>query len=374
MIRTPTLIIGAGPAGLAVAGRLRQRNSEFLIIEKGGHVAESWHHHYDRLQLHTVKRLSHLPGFPFPVHYPRYVPRQLLVDYYKDYARRFDIEPRFGVEALSVSPADGGWLTSTGTDGDLLSSAVVMATGVNRVPTRPQLAGEGEFLGVVLHSRDYKNPRPFQGMRVLVVGMGNTGAEIALDLCEHGVPVSISVRGPVNVLPRDVLGRPTQLTAMMLARLPFDLGNSIGSFLRRLTVGDLTRFGIATPRIAPIEQLRVHGKTPVIDLGTVARIKAGDIGVHGAIERLGSTTVRFDDGMERPFDAIILATGYQPRVEDLLGDVSGLLDRNGAPADVVGTGPYQGLFFTGFNNYQPGGILGTVVQESEQIVERITPG
>lgn len=374
VIRSPTLIIGAGPAGLAVAGRLRQQGSEFVILEKGSDVAESWHHHYDRLQLHTVKQLSHLPGMSFPEHYPRYVPRALLVDYYRDYALRFRIEPRFGLEAVSLARNEDGWVTRVASDEQFRSDAVVLATGVNRVPNRPALAGEEGFAGSIIHSAEYRNPEPFKGSRVLVVGMGNTGAEIALDLCEHGISTSISVRGPVNVLPRDVLGRPTQLTAMMLARLPFNLGGPVGSLLRRLTVGDLSRFGIPTPTIAPIEQLRIHGKTPVIGIGTVARIRAGDIGVHGAIERLAGDTVWFRDGASDTVDAIILATGYRPRVEDIVGDVTGLLDRNGAPTPVIGTGLREGLFFTGFDNYRPGGILGTVFEESMKIVQRIPAG
>ena len=105
--------------------------------------------------------------------------------------------------------------------------------------------------------------------------MGNTGAEIALDLSEAGVDSTISVRGPINIVPRDVLGRPTQLTARMLARLPIGLADWLGSLLRRMTVGDLTAYGIATPEIAPLAQLRVKGKTPVIDVGTVSRIRKG---------------------------------------------------------------------------------------------------
>lgn len=371
MIPTPTLIIGAGPAGLAVAGRLRARGSPFEIIEKGEHVAESWHHHYDRLQLHTVKELSQLPGRAFPDHYPRYVPRSLLVDYYRNYAASLDIKPRFRTEAVSVRREEHGWLTRSASGPAFRSDAVVVATGVNRIPNRPSLPGEASFKGVVMHSRAYRNPEPFEGKRVLVVGMGNTGAEIALDLCERAVPTALSVRGPVNVLPRDVLGRPTQLTAMTLARLPFGLGSPVGSVLRRLTMGDLSRYGIPTPDIAPIEQLRIYGKTPVIDLGTVARIKTGEIRVHGAIETLRDTTVCFADGVEEPFDAIVLATGYRPRVEDLLGDVTGLLDGNGAPGVVVGTGIRDGLFFIGFDNYRPGGILGTVQEESRIIANQL---
>jgi cation diffusion facilitator CzcD-associated flavoprotein CzcO len=102
------LIIGAGPAGLAVAGRLRQKNIDFEMLEAGQHAGNAWHGHYDRLHLHTVKELSHLPGLPFPADYPRYVPRHLLVRYFEDYVKAFNIQPHFSQRVVS---------TRRGTDG-----------------------------------------------------------------------------------------------------------------------------------------------------------------------------------------------------------------------------------------------------------------
>jgi cation diffusion facilitator CzcD-associated flavoprotein CzcO len=202
--------------------------------------------------------------------------------------------------------------------------------------------------------------------------MGNTGAEIGLDLCEHAVQTTISVRGPVNIVPRDVFGRPTQLTAMLTARLPEKLGDRLGVLMRRVTVGDLTALGIETPRLPPAAQLRVHGQTPVMDIGTVKRVKAGDIRVKGAIARLTADGVVFSDGTEERFDDIILATGYRPLVEELITDHEGLLDAQGVPRHVAPGGRHSGLFFIGFDNYQPGGILGTMMGQSQTIAEAIS--
>ncbi len=371
MIETATLIIGAGPAGLAVAGRLRQAGLDFVMIEKSERVGDSWHRHYDRLHLHTVKQLSHLPGLAFPDEYPRYVPRGRLAEYYADYARTFSIEPRFGEEAKTVRRSDGRWLTTTGTGLVILSDNVVIATGLNQAPFQPSYPGAEVFTGRFIHSKEYRNADPFAGESVLVVGMGNTGAEIALELCEAGIETSISVRGPVNIVPRDVLGRPTQLTARMLARLPVGLGDRVGTLIRRVTVGDLTPYGIATPEIAPLAQLRERGKTPVIDVGTVEAIKDGSITVRPAIDHLESDRVVFTDGSEGWYDSVILATGYRPMLEGLLPDGQDLLDENGVPRAAVGNDRYRGLFFVGFDNHRPGGVLGTVVEESAGVVERI---
>jgi cation diffusion facilitator CzcD-associated flavoprotein CzcO len=370
-VETPTLIVGAGPAGLAVAGRLRQARLEFVVIEKSDRVGDAWHHHYDRLHLHTVKQLSHLPGLDFPEQYPRYVPRKELADYYTRYADVFSIEPMFRVEAEEILRSDDKWVTRAQRGLQISSDHVVVATGLNRVPERPSYEGEDGFTGQLIHARDYREPGPFAGQRVLVVGMGNTGAEIALDLSEAGVDSTISVRGPINIVPRDVLGRPTQLTARMLARLPTGLADRLGSLLRRMTIGDLTAYGIATPDIAPLAQLRVRGKTPVIDVGTVSRIKRGLIAVRPGIDHFEADRVVFNDGRTDRFDTVIFATGYRPMLGEILKAGEDLLDEQGLPRQVIGEGPSRGLFFVGFDNHRPGGVLGTVFEESETVVDQI---
>jgi cation diffusion facilitator CzcD-associated flavoprotein CzcO len=370
-VETPTLIVGAGPAGLAVAGRLRQAGLDFVLIEKSDRVGDAWHCHYERLHLHTVKQLSHLPGLDFPEHYPRYVPRKELADYYTRYADVFSIEPIFGEAAVEILPSSDKWLTRTQQGLEISSDHVVVATGLNRIPQRPSYEGEDRFTGQRIHARDYREPGPFAGQRVLVVGMGNTGAEIALDLSEAEVDSTISVRGPVNIVPRDVLGRPTQLTARMLARLPTRLADGLGSLLRRMTVGDLTAYGIATPEIAPLAQLRLRGKTPVIDVGTVRRIKKGLIAVRPGIDVFEADTVVFTDGRKDRYDTVIFATGYRPMLDEILNAGDEYLDEKGLPHQVIGEGPSRGLFFVGFDNHRPGGVLGTVFEESEAVVDRI---
>ncbi len=374
MEQTTVLIIGAGPAGMAAAARLRQKGIAFEILEQNEAVASSWRQHYDRLHLHTVKEHSHLPFMEFPNHYPRYVSRRMLVDYFDAYAQKFDIRPHLGEEVVSIRPGEGAWEVRTRSGKTFSASHVVVATGLNRVPNRPRYEGEERFQGKIRHSRQYKNYRPFCNQKVLVVGFGNTGAEIALDLSENDIPTCLSVRGPVNVVPRDFLGNPTQKTAFTLARLPYWLGDWIGAKVQRLAFGDLRPYGLAPSDVPPARQLRETGKTPVIDIGTVEQIKAGRIKVKPGIERFTETGARFEDGTEEPFDTVILATGYRAKLEDFLPFTDGLFDQYGIPKDVVGKGKYKGLYFLGFDNYKPGGGLGVIHQDSEVVADAIGAG
>jgi cation diffusion facilitator CzcD-associated flavoprotein CzcO len=368
------IIIGAGPAGLAVAGQLRQRQISFQILESGNGVGYSWRNHYDRLHLHTVKEFSHLPDFPFPEDYPRYVPKDDLVDYYEAYAREQGLAPIFDCTVKQVEPRKDGWVINT-EDGQTYSgAAVVLATGMNRIPFRPHLPAEEDYGGRILHSNDYENPAPFAGQRVLVVGMGNSGAEIALDLAEKGVDTCISVRGPVNIVPREIFGRPTQVSALLLAKLPHWLGDRIGLLVRRFTVGDMPRFGLQLPSMSPARQLRELGQTPVIDLGTLDYIRSGQIKVLPGIDHCTEEGVMCKDGEVYLFDAIIMATGFRAKVEDLVPAAKDSLDAQGLPASPVGRGSCRGLYFVGFNNYAPGGTLGIIRGEAEEVANHIAQG
>lgn len=364
-------IIGAGPAGLALAGRLRKLGKDFIVLEKDEVVSSMWHKHYDRLHLHTVKQLSHLPHLPFPDNYPTYVPRKQLVAYYADYAKHFDIKPQFNTEVIKIHPENNHWLIYTKEGATLKANQVVIATGANRIPHVPKWKGQDTFSGAVLHSRDYKNALPFTGKKVLVIGMGNTGAEIALDLAENGVENYLSVRSPVNIVPRDVLGKPAQLTAKLLEKLPFNIGKVISKISTRLIIGNLTKYGLEHSKMHPVDQLKQTGQTPVIDLGTVEQIKKGNIKIVPDINFFSEDGVVLKSGEQLPVDAVILATGYKTGIESLLENTDGLFDKYGLPKDCVGTGTHQGLYFIGFDNYQLGGLLGTIYQDSEKVANAL---
>ena len=371
MQKVENLIVGAGPAGLAIAGRMRHQKIPFVIIEKQKEVGYSWRNHYDRLHLHTVKQLSALPHLPYPEDYPIYVPRAKVVEYLDHYAQHFSIEPIFHTSMERMSKHNGHWLVKTNKEEPYLAENVILTTGVNRIPNIPTWKGQTSFKGEIIHSRAYKNPSPFKGSKVLVVGMGNTGAEIALDLAENDIDVTAAIRSPICIVPRDVNGRPVQLTAKMLAKIPFGLGDWLGTQIRRFIIGDLTKYGVPLSTVHPTVQLRETGKTPVVDIGTAQAFKDGKIKAQRDIASFTEEGVLFKNGDQQAFDYIILATGYHANLEEFIPEITPFLDKYRLPKSPIGEGALKNLFFIGFDNYQLGGILGIIQSESETVVGTI---
>ncbi|MCB0014224.1 MAG: NAD(P)/FAD-dependent oxidoreductase [Anaerolineales bacterium] len=366
-----TLIIGAGPAGLAIGGTLRQRNLPFHMVEKSREIGHSWRHHYDRLHLHTTKEESHLPGAVFTNNYPRYIPRAQYVAYLDQYAHHFDLNPELGVEINAIQRQGERWLVTAAGGKQYNCQQVVVATGFNRQTVIPRWPGMDQFQNPITHSRHYQNGAPFKGQNVLLVGMGNTGAELAIDLHEHGARPFISIRGPVNIVPRDIFGQPTARTALLLSKLPARISDPIGTLLRTVTVGDLNRYGIPTPDMPPAAQLRELGQTPVIDVGTIKLLKQGAVKVLPAIQEFGESSVTFVNNETYPFDQVILATGYRSAVADFIPDHDGLLNEHGHPSDPIGTGRFAGLYFIGFDGYAIGGVLRSIRLEAPVIANQM---
>ncbi|MFD2573112.1 flavin-containing monooxygenase [Spirosoma soli] len=381
-MRNPaTLIIGAGPAGLAIAGQLAHRNLPFTMLEASEYVGFAWRNHYDRLHLHTVKQHSALPHLPYPADYPTYVSRLQVVDYLERYAEHFGIKPLFNQKVISIrrndTPdiTDERWQVQTETN-TFTAGRVIVATGYNRIPNVPELPGQRDFRGIIWHSHEYRNGAPFRDENVLVVGMGNTGAELALDLLEHGARPFISVRRPINIVRRDVFGKPAQPTAIFLNKFPNWFYDLVTGLSQKLTVGDLTKYGLGKPSHPASYDTR-RGKIPVIDLGTLDQIKAGNITVVPAIERINAKTVTFarpgGASQELPFDAIILATGYRPGVRSILGeDLSAkILNERGYPKHLWFKDPtLQGLYFLGYTTPLTG-IIYNLTIDSGRIADDI---
>jgi indole-3-pyruvate monooxygenase len=374
MTSTPTIVIGAGPAGLAVAGLLRQRGRDFTLLEAGPQIAHSWRHHYERLHLHTPKQTSELPGLPFPPGTPTFPSRQQFVDYLDAYAERFALAPRLNERVTSVKRADGRWSVSTQT-APYSADNVVITTGLLRVPHRRELPGQRDFAGDMSHVSTYTNPRPFDGQRVLVVGFGNSGAEIALDLAERGVGVSVAivVRSPCNVIPRQLMQLPPGLPRaafIWLARtLPRRWQDAFLRSAAKRALGDLESHGIPALPYGVTTGL-VRGHAPLIDVGTIAAIKSGRITVYPAISTLTKTGATFEDGRSADFDSILLATGYRTGLHEILEEPEAVLDESGLPKMVGRESALPGLYFVGFE-VRLLGLLFTAMLDARAVVDRL---
>ena len=368
---TDTVIVGAGPAGLAVGAVLRRANIPFVMLERADRVGESWHHHYDRLHLHTPKSQSSLPYRAYPRTSPRYPSREQVIEYLDDYARTFALAPEFGREVRRLARGtDGIWTIATSAGG-YRARCVVVATGYNRVPNVPRWPGQETFPGPVIHSRDYANGEAFRGRHVLVVGFGNSGAEIALDLAERGVRCAIAVRGGANVIPRELLGIPISVVSLALRSLPPRVADAMSRLTRRLAVGDLATAGLARSDVGPLQQIAERHRIPVIDVGTLARLRSGDISARKGVVSFHGADVRFADDRVERFDAVVLATGYATGLHAMLPDHPSVLDALGRPLDCGRESTVAGLYFCGYN-LSPTGMLRQISIEARAIGRHIT--
>ncbi|KAL9257822.1 putative indole-3-pyruvate monooxygenase YUCCA8 [Drosera capensis] len=321
------VIVGAGPSGLAVGACLRAQGVPFVIIERADCIASLWQNRtYDRLKLHLPKQFCQLPKLPFPDHFPEYPSRKQFIEYLESYANHFDINPKFNesVQSAKYDPTLGLWRVITGSSArgavvfeevEYLCRWLVVATGENAERVVPEIEGLSEFKGEVIHACEYKTGENFKGQKVLVVGCGNSGMEISLDLFNHNAAPSMVCRSSVHVLPREICGKSTFELAMIMMRwLPLWIVDKIFLALAWLILGNIEKYGIKRPSMGPLELKNKKGKTPVLDIGAVTKIKSGDIQVVAGVKRFSTRGVELVNGEKLEINAVIFATGYRSNV------------------------------------------------------------
>jgi putative flavoprotein involved in K+ transport len=349
-VRHPVAVIGAGPAGLATAAALWARGVPSVILERDGDLAASWRGHYDRLHLHTVRWLSHLPGYRIPREEGPWVSRDGVIRYLERYAAHHDLDIRTGARVDRLEREDGDWVLRSPA-GDVRATAVVLATGYNHSPFQPNWPGREHFAGELLHARDYRNASPFRGRDVLVVGAGNTGAEIAVDLAEHGASrVRLAVRTPPYILRRSQVGIPTQLTGVLLRYVPAAVADRLAEPVRRMSVPRLDHKGLPDPGPG-VYSRAARGEIPVLDVGFVDAVLAGQVEPVAAVTGFDGTKVCLADGTAIEPDVVVTATGYRRGLEPMVGHL-GVLDEAGRPL-AHGARTHQaapGMYFVGYTN------------------------
>lgn len=352
MLSDPVVVVvGAGPGGLAVAAALGRRGVPAVVLERSDQVAASWRTAYDRLHLHTTRRLSSLPGSVIPRSAGRWVARDDLVRYLEDYVRGHRLDVRTGVEVSTVERDGGRWALRCADGTVLHASDVVVATGYNHTPAVPAWPGLETWTGRLLHAREYREPSPFRGKDVLVVGVGNTGAEIAVDLTEGGAArVRLSFRTAPHMVRRTNAGWPAQATGIVVRHLPDAVVDRLARVVARLEVPDLGAYGLPRPTTGLASRVRV-GSVPVQDVGLIAAVQAGLVEPVPAVVAFEPDAVVLDDGRRVSPEVVIAATGFTHGLEQLVGGL-GLLDGRGLPivhgARTADQAP--GLWFTGFTN------------------------
>jgi putative flavoprotein involved in K+ transport len=368
--RDVVAILGGGPSGIAAAATLKPLGLRVRVLEKADALGARWRGHYDRLHLHTTRRMSGLPGLDIPADCGRWVSRDDFVRYQERYVAHHGIDVELGTTVERADRADGGWRLTT-SKGPVDARYVVVAAGYNNVPFVPPWPGRDGFTAELTHSREYRSGARYERRRVLVVGTGNSGAEIATDLAEHGAEVWWSFRSPPTILPRAVLGIATQALGVLLRPLsPVIVDPTIAAF-GRVVVGDLTKHGLPRPtRGAYTAVLRDH-VLPILDVGLVAAVKGGRVRPVGAVASFEGASVVLADGQRLMPDAVVACTGFRPALEHVLGHL-GVLGADGVPS-VHGVHEHAsapGMFFLGYTNAVSGNLREVAIH-ARQLARRL---
>jgi putative flavoprotein involved in K+ transport len=361
------VVIGAGPAGLSSAAMLSRAGEAVVVLERG-EVGAAWTTRYDRLHLHTVRWLSCLPGYRIPRAFGSWPSRDHVVEYLRRYADRNALDVRTGVEVHTIEPEGAEWVVRADT-GTIVAERVVVATGHSNVPFVPDWPGA--FAGGIVHSSEYRNPEAYRGRRVLVVGAGNSGAEIAVDLADGGAAeVLLSVRTPPSIVRRDTLGFPSQLLGIVSMHLPVPIVDRIGATMRRLSIPDLAPYGLSAPARPYTDFLR-RRVIPILDVGLVDAVRTGRVRVVTALERFDENAAVLADAEQLRVDDVIAATGFRTGLEPLVGHLGVLNDRGEPLVHAADQHPHApGLHFVGYQ-VTLGGTFRLVGIEAREVARTV---
>nr|XP_010918863.1 probable indole-3-pyruvate monooxygenase YUCCA5 [Elaeis guineensis] len=376
------IIVGAGPSGLAVGACLKEQGVPFVILERSDCIASLWQKRtYDRLKIHLPKQFCQLPKLPFPEDYPEYPSKEEFIRYLESYAKHFNINPRFNqsvqsarydetcrlwrVRTVGTGAEAGNWNAEV----EYIGRWLVVATGENAEKVVPEMEGLAQFGGDVTHVCDYKSGDIYRGKRVLVVGCGNSGMEVCVDLCDHDAFPSMVVRDSVHVLPREVLGKSTfELAVFLLKWLPLWLVDRILLVLAWLVLGNVEKYGLKRPSTGPLELKNTQGRTPVLDIGTLSKIRSGDITVVPGVKRFMPSKVELVDGQVLDVDSVIFATGYRSNVPRWLQGTD-FFSKDGYPKVPFPNGwkGNSGLYAVGFTRRGLSGASSDAVRIAKDI-------
>jgi len=309
----PVGVIGAGPSGLVTAATLRAAGVPFEVLERHTDVGGIWDVDNPGSPMYTSAHfisstsLSAIDGFPFPDGYPDYPSHRQILAYLRSYADENQLREhiRFGQAVRHVERLPGGgWQVECASGDERRYRALVLATGSLWEPNRPSYPGS--FTGECFHSKYYRGPEQLRGRRVLVVGGGNSGVDIACDAAQHAEYAAISLRRGYHFVPKHILGVPADVFAHRGPKLPPRIEQVVFDALLRLLVGDLRRFGLPKP------DHRVLTSHPILNTQLLHYLAHGDVFARPDVAELDGAAVRFTDDSKEEYDLLIYATGYRP--------------------------------------------------------------
>ncbi|PTR06804.1 putative flavoprotein involved in K+ transport [Nitrosospira sp. Nsp5] len=377
-------VIGAGPAGLSVAYELKRTGLDPLVLEKTPAVGDVWRNHYDGLRLNSGRVLSQLPGSPFPRSAGRWPSRDELVRILETFPERggFTVQTGIDIGKIEYDPQRDIWVIASHDGAKFESRSVVIATGGARIPVIPEWEGMETFSGEIIHSSKFKNARTYAGQHVLVVGSGNSAAEIASRLVEHARTVTISIRTPPHILPKSVFGVPLVGIGVATHSLPVIWVDGLLQLLQRVFIGDLTPFGLPFPSSRVSQQFARTQVVPILYHPFVGDVRAGRIRIVGPIRKISGQSIHAFHSVEAQardqakeavlsVDAIVAGTGFRTGIAELV-QVPGIATPDDRPV-ILGDQEFSGaprLYFIGQLN-PLSGQLREIRLEATRIANKI---
>lgn len=342
------VVIGAGPAGLAVAHELdHQHGIKALVLDRAAVPAISWRTRYDNFRLNTTGFLSHLPGQRIPLSAGRWPTKEDMVRYFDHYVERQNIALILACEVHCVERAGGVWQLDTSW-GEIRTPAIVLATGNHSAPAIPAWPGLSRFNGEIIHSGDFTNAWPYRGRDVLVVGAGNSAADIAVQLASDGARrIWLAVRTPPHLVRRAIGPFPSDIFVELSSRIPARMIDPLIARMIRLMWGDLSAYGLQRPALGLKATVETRGRIPTLADELIDVVRAGRVEVVGAVKAFESGRVILADDTSVAAQVIIAATGFDTDLDGLVGHL-GVLDEHGNPHGGFASHIGDGMFAIGY--------------------------
>ncbi len=363
------LIIGAGPSGLAAGRALKEAGIPFEIVERHWEVGGIWSIDnpnspmYESAHYISSKSCSAFSDCPFPTDCPDYPTRRQVLDYTRTFADYFGLHERirFKTSVERVRPGDGKWEVDFQEGPSARYRGIISAVGHTWIPNT--VSYPGELTGELMHSNRYRSAAQFEGKRVLIVGGGNSGCDIACDAATRASRAIISLRRGYHFLPKHLFGKPTDAFFRSGPELPLWLGRPLLAVLLRIYLGDLTRLGLPKP------DHRVLESHPIVNSQILHHLSHGNLVVKPDVEALEGGRVRFVDGTDEAVDLIVYATGYKPLIPCLSEVIPSLPDGSPDLFAQMFVREHRKLFVLG--HFETDGALNPLVSLQAQLAASV---